>query len=216
MKTLPRQLITSLCLIVIATVMTLVSTRSANAQADPGETAYQAQGFFDHLPGTTFEHFWVPAGTRLVIEHLEVDITVPHNSQPALLALNTLGLQTSVNGAMVGHAIGIPKLVFTSATVDNYLLLVDGPFYADHRPDLFSDFMVTWHATSNVTGNQVGAAVSGHLVCPRTLTCAGAVVGTGDGPPPSTAPSDVSVTGTTRPRFARMSKPDAVVALIER
>ncbi|HYW74651.1 MAG TPA: hypothetical protein VE961_26740 [Pyrinomonadaceae bacterium] len=208
MKTCGKREVTSLGLLILALSAVLVSGKTANAQADPGETAYQAYGTFSQpVVGAVFEYFSVPTGDRLVIERLEIGMQVPHN-QPALVqSLDQLTLTTTVNGAQVTHHLPVPTFKGSVGAQDGYSLVIDVNFYADHTP-LNYDFWVLWPTSLVVTSLDVGAVVIGHLVCPRALTCP-----TVAGSTSSTETADTSATAATKPRPVKALEPNKVARL---
>src|SRR5215831_5142729 len=202
-KTPGKQLVVSFGLVALALTAILMSGGTANAQNDPGETAFQEQGQFDYLSHeATFENFSVPAGSRLVIESLDIWISIAHNAPPNWLLLDRMGLFTNLNGTLVGHPLPKPTLQFSSSTRDYYRVFITTKLYADHTPPGV-DFYLEWQTLLLMSQFDMTASVSGHLVCARALQCAPGVVGDG---PAGTAPLEVFAGPRDKPRPDKVAK----------
>jgi hypothetical protein len=209
MKSLKTQLITLLNLVVLGLMLTLVSPNTAHAQ-DPGVTAFQDdEHMFSFSPVANYQlQFQIPKGKRLVIERLTAYIRVPHN-----VKVNGIILGTHVNNSPAGHQLPKPVLEFsTPGGDDQYSLFVAPNLYADGGESV--DFLVTLSVPCNAN---VGATISGHLVCPQNFNCVsslpGSVSGVDDKAPATTRATDTNAVAQTRPRFAKLPKGETVAVL---
>jgi hypothetical protein len=231
MNTLKRQLTTLFGLAAIAITVMLVTVVTAQAQ-DPGTTAFQQEcaGSIPTVSNTdVFEelNYQVPANKRLVIERLSLSVFVPKDATLMEITMSTRILPDP----SVSHFLPRPTLQFTDAFGGgHYVLSIAPDLYADGGQIINGgSIKIDVHLSAKnaneaqtvaFQASSTRATISGHLVCPGTVTCTTSLPGlsqsTTDDKTTTPANTDSTVISQTRPRFAKPTKSEAVAMLNSR